>query len=381
MHLHPLAATAAVLFLTTVSFAQTPVPPVAGDLKITEIMFNPGPDACVTDANGEYFEVTNVSTKILDLNGIYFEDRNTTTGLPSGIGFQVLASVATLPPLYPGQRFVFARDAGGPFGTIPVVNYDYAVATGGAPVDKSQVASTGMMLNNTNVDGLFVSTGNFPSMGGTIIESVSYNASAAPLASNVGISAERIDLFANWEVTGASNVNNNVGQPLTTATYGNPDGVTCTGFQRGTPGSANSIDATGLWPHHELYDSVTYPNLGTLTAVGPVSVHAGVATFPVSDGGTGLAGLPYYLGYSDDNPFEFPIFLAIPGNPGSIVIDVGTSDYLSGYAFDGTGHDTAVVNVPNNPLLAGVKVQLQWLAVGSSPLIVLSNGLRITVSP
>jgi hypothetical protein len=374
-------ASAVVLALASFANAQTPVPPVAGDIAVTEIMFNPGPDACVPDINGEYFEIMNISNNLLDLNGIYIEDRNTTTGLPSGFGFQVLASVATLPPLYPGQRFVFARDTGAPFGLIPNVVYDYAVVTGPAPLDKSQVSSTGMMINNTGVDGLFIATGAFASLGGTVIEAVSYNSSAAPLLSNVGVSVERIDIFAPWAVSGVGNDNNNCAQPLLTATYGNPDGIMCTGMQRGTPGAVNSVDTTGLWPRHQVYDSVLFPNIGTITCVGPVSINAGSATFNVTDGGNGLNGLPYYLGYSDDVPGEYPIALFIPGNPGSFVIDLVSSAYLPAALFDGAGAGTSVVAVPPNPLLIGVKFQLQWIAVGTSPVIVLSHGLRITVSP
>jgi hypothetical protein len=357
------------------------VPPVAGDVAVTEIMFNPGPDGCVTDGSGEYFEVTNISIKVLNLNGIYVEDRNTTTGLPSGFGFQVLASVATLPPLYPGQRFVFARDPGAPFGTIPTVHYDFAASVTTPPVDKSQVGSTQMMINNTGVDGLFIATGAFASLGGTIIESVSFNGSATPLTSNIGVSVERMNLFAPWTVSGAGNDNNNCAQPLVTATYGNPDGITCTAMQRGTPGTVNSTDNTGLWPSNFLFDSLTDPNSLSMTIKGPLSMNAGALTF-VNTAGPALAGFPYYIGYSLYIPgSSTPIALFVPGNPGSIVLDLFTMDWLGGFTFGPLGVDSPSVPYAPNPSIIGIDLALQALTVDGGGVVQLTNGVKATVAP
>lgn len=229
----------AFILLATLGSAQI-VGPSTGDIVISEIMFNPGPDSCVTDANGEYFEITNISNKFLDLNGIYIEDRNVASGNPSGFGFRVSASVAILPILYPGNSFVFARSSNsGANGDIPIVNYAYAAA-GAPPADKSQTGASQMLLNNSNVDGLFVAVGNFPSMGGSIIESVSYNASLPPLVPNSGISAEREDLNATWAVSGEGNSNNNCSVP--TKTFGS-----CLTLQRGTPGETTLSSNKTEW--------------------------------------------------------------------------------------------------------------------------------------
>ena len=91
-------------------------------------MFNPGPDACVTDNNGEYFEVTNISTHVLDLNGMFVQDFITS----DNTFFQILPSVATLPPLYPGQRFLFCRKGSADSainGGLTNVDYGYAAST------------------------------------------------------------------------------------------------------------------------------------------------------------------------------------------------------------------------------------------------------------
>jgi hypothetical protein len=370
-----LAASTAVLFIAGIANAQ--VAPVAGDIAVTEIMFNPGPDACVTDANGEYFEIMNISCKALDLNGLYFEDRNTTTGLPSGFGFQVLASVATLPTLYPGQFFIFARSGNSLVnGGIPTVHYVYASTSTTPPVDKSQVGSTQMMFNNTNVDGLFIATGNFASLGGTVIESVSYNASVTPLTPNSGISAERIDPYTAWAVSGTGGTtNNNCIQ--STVTFG-----PCSPSQKGTPGARGATTVT-MWPSNSIYDSVSFPNTGILTGPEPVSVGVGNVSFE-AQGGINLAGQFFSFGYADNNPFEFPFSFFIAGNPGSIVIDLGTAAYLDdpSYQFDINGNCTFSVGVPNNPLIIGLTFQLQWLSFDPNAFqLIGSNGLYVLACP
>lgn len=373
MNLKSSVSCAAVLLGLT-AYASAQVAPSAGDIAITEIMFNPGAEACVTDANGEYFEVLNISSKALDLNGIYFEDRNTTTGNPSGVGFQVLGSVAVLPTLYPGQYFLFARSGNTSLnGGLPTPHYVYAATTAAAPVDKSQVGSGAMFLNNSNQDGLFVSTGNFPSMGGIIIEAVVYNASQAPLTPNAGISAERVDPFQPWTSTATSNTNS--AQPGVAAAFG-----PC--IQRGTPGAVNNTSSVINWPTNSTYDSVFFPNSGVLNAPNPVSVGVGSVILKAA-GGLNLAGQVFTFGYADNNPFEAPLAVFIPGNPGSIVIDLATAGFLDdpSYLFDANGDSTFAVAVPNNPLLVNMQFQLQWLSFDPVNFILVgSNGKLVTVT-
>jgi hypothetical protein len=366
------------------SFAQVPVPPVSGDIAVSEVMFNPGPDACVTDANGEYFEITNISCNVLDLNGLFIQDTVTS----DNTFFQILASVAVIPPVYPGQAVLFCRRGNVDSainGGLTNVAYAYAQANNTPPADRSQVGNLQMNFGNSaSGDGVRVTTGGpwvVPTVNpngyvqGTEIELVTFISTTAPFTSaGSGQGGERMNLFAPMQASGS--VNQNIA--VSTVTTVMPCG---TNTYVGTPGAANSTDTTGQWPRNTNYDSVNWPNIGTIVAVGPVSLNAGLARFKVTDSGNGLAFLPYSLGYSDDIAGEFPIDIVLPGNGGSIIIDLATSAYLSGYSFDATGADSPTVGLPNNPILIGLKFQLQWLAIGPNPLIVLSNGVRVTITP
>ncbi|MCA9694411.1 MAG: lamin tail domain-containing protein [Myxococcales bacterium] len=85
---------------------RDPVPPVAGDLVITEIMSDP---SAVTDAEGEWFEV--LATAPVDLNGLEMhKDPQKLIDAP-----EVLDAADCL-HLEPGERVVFAR------GLDPLVN-------------------------------------------------------------------------------------------------------------------------------------------------------------------------------------------------------------------------------------------------------------------
>jgi hypothetical protein len=376
--LAPLAA----LGLAQPLLAQsTPVPPVAGDLAVSELMFNPGPDACVTDNNGEYFEVTNISTHVLDLNGMFVQDFITS----DNTFFQILPSVATLPPLYPGQRFLFCRKGSADSainGGLTNVDYGYAASTSTPPADRSQVGSAQMNLGNSSTgDGIRLSVGGplvVPSpnpngyVAGTLVEIATVVVTSAPFTSSgSGQAAERIDLFQPMQFTGSVNSSN---LALSTVVHAMPCG---TSTFVGTPREANSVDNTS-WPSNTNYDSVSFPNSGTLKFTSPVSVGAGVATFKVTGGPT-LAGLPYYLGYAGDTLFEISIDTFLPGNPGSIVIDLNTAVYVAGFSFDGSSANSSSIAIPNNPLLVGAQFDLQWLALDPTLLIILSNGVRITI--
>lgn len=393
MHKHLLFITLTFGALTAAASAQ--VAPSAGDIAISEIMPNPGPDACVTDNNGEYFEVTNISKLILTLDGVFIQDAtiNTTTPsvTPTGVFFKIKASIAPNPAkitnFYPGQKLLFCRKANsGVNGNLANVDYEYAAAAG-APADNSQIASTGMNFNNGS-DGIFVTVGGpavVPTpnpngyVAGTIVEQISYNTSATPFTSSgAGQAGERKDLFSPMQIvfTGASapfGVANSSNLALSTKVN-----TSCTGNTFvGTPGLRNATDTTS-WPTNANYDSVNYPNTGAMKALGPISVGAGSIDFSVA----GPAGEALFFGYADDTngASEFPLSLIFPGNPGSIVIDLFTAGYLDGYSFDGSG--LINVGVPANPLIIGLKFELQWLAFDSvNGVLVASNGVRSEVCP
>lgn len=372
-----------VLAAAALPAAAQAVAPVAGDLAISEIMNNPGIDACVTDNNGEWFEITNISTKVLDLNGIFIGDGVT----PTAAFFRTMPVVATIPDVYPGQAIVFARRASALVnGGVSNVVYEYA-AVGTAPADNSQIGSTAMNLNN-GADGIHISVGGpltLPSPNpngyvlGTEIEAVTYDSSQAPYTSGGNATAaERKDLFAPMTFTaGAPNVNS---ANLAISTNGfhtflagscGPGTPTSDFTQFGTPGAVNSTDTTPIWPSNSIYDSVSFPNTGVLSPDGPATIGGGAMRLSVA---SGPALTPFFLGYAGDVVSETPISLFIPGNPGSFVIDLGTAQYTPLGAFNATGDGAFNVPLPPVPALIGVDIRLQWLAIDPSFVIVLSNG-------
>jgi hypothetical protein len=368
-------AAAAIAGVVVPNAAAQGVPPTAGSIAVSEIMFNPGVEACVTDNNGEYFEVTNISSVALNLNGIFVQDSALTTF------FRTTATVATLPPLYPGQSFLFCRTP--TFATNGnLSNVDYAYAASPVPADNATVGATAMNLNNSAPgDMIVISVGGpvtVPTpnpngyVAGTVIETVSYNPAVAPFTSSgSGQGAERIDLFSPMVVSGTANSTNMAVSTQAQVSCGTNNWV-------GTPRERNSVDAT-VWPQNVPYDR-TPANTGTLTFTGPASVGTGIANYKVTDGTPTLHGLSYYLGYSDNVPGDYPISLFIPGNPGSIVLDLVTAQYLPPNSFDGAGNGVGSVAVPPLPVLVGQTFQLQWLALDGTFTIVLSNGVKVTIT-
>ncbi|MFN0207470.1 MAG: hypothetical protein ACKVS6_14285 [Planctomycetota bacterium] len=399
--------------LTTTAAAQ--VAPGIGDIAVSEIMNNPGPAACVDDNNGEWFEITNISSVVLNMDGVFIQDStvNLTLGtvVPSGVFFKINASAACavnptkITNFYPGQKLLFVRHSTSDNGLTGIATADYAYAVTSpnpVPADNSQIAAAGMNFNNGN-DGVFVTVGGpaiVPAVNpngyvaGTVIESISYNSAAAPfVAGGSGNSGERMDLFSPMHIvftgTGPFVATNspNLAFSCKLGTQpddgiGDPSLCLPTAFYNATPGERNCTDITN-WPTNTNYDSVNYPNSGTMKAVLPVSVGAGIAEFAT----TGPANDVYYLGYADDTngTSEFPATLLPPffNSPGSINIDLFTAGYTGpDYAFDGTGAGLAQIAVPANPLIIGLKFELQYLAFDSVNLIyVLSNGVRVQIVP
>jgi hypothetical protein len=373
-----------VALLASVAAAQSV--PAPGDLAVSEIVFNPGPDACVTDNNGEYFELTNISTKVLDLNGLFFQDATITAGVaaPTGVFFRIVNPGPVL--LYPGQKYLLCRSANSAVnGGLTNVDYEYTAAT--VPADNSKVGTTSMNLNNRSTgDGIFITVGGpaiVPTpnpngyVAGTIIESVSYCATSAPFTSSGNAQgAERKDLFSPMVVAPASSpLANSSNLAVSTATK-----VSCVGNTYvGTPRERNSTDITN-WPTNTNYDSVNFPNSGALKAVLPLSIGAGIAEF-TADGGALAANGIISFGYADslNGAAEWPISLFLPGNPGSIVIDLPSAGYDNSYVFDGSGKADFTYPLPPNPLFIGMTLEVQWVSVDANITVICSNGVRVQI--
>jgi hypothetical protein len=371
------AALAALPILASAAFGQSPVPPAPGELVVSEIMFTP---VCSGSQNtGEWFEVTNISTKVLDVNGLYFQD-----GSVAGINgpdkyFRVLPSVATLPPLYPGQRFVFARSAD-PLnnGGLPQVDYSYAqdVNNPTAPADHSKVSFSGMNFSSQDPDGMHISLGAPVASGGTLIDTCSYNPVAFPFSLPYagGGSAERIDLFQPFTHNTATLANStNMAQALQTATFGS----CVVGPDWGTPGTVNSTDAT-IWPMYTIFNDSLNQNPGTIQISNPPSVGGAPMVLHMANG---VANAMYTLGYSSVES-ELPLGLILGGNPGALLLDINTTGFLldPGFLFDGAGNNTFVLTLPGDPGLVGQTFSFQWLTFDPVAFyLVASHGVRFTI--
>lgn len=364
----------AIAAFATASSAQ--VTPAAGDLVVTEIMFNPGPDACVTDVNGEFFEVMNISENALDLTGVYITD------VTAAANDYFRIPLGGVPVIYPGQMLTFVRRADLLINGGVSWNYEYTVTTGNpVPTDKSKVSSTGMQLSNsaTAIDGvkIFSALGGAPGSGTEVlIEQASYTSGAAPfnVSGSSGVSCERIDPFqpmlaTSGPLTNSTNAGQNAG-----LLFG-PCNMKC------SPGSRNNIDSTVNWPLNVPFDSVNYPNTGILSCAAPVSVGASTVKFRLNGGGV-LAGMPFTFGYSDNIPTEIPMYLLLAGSPGSIVLDLATIGFIDdpSFVFDGSGFADATILVPNDPLIIGLDFNTQFLGVDLVNFVVIgSNGLTVRI--
>ncbi|HKE01913.1 MAG TPA: hypothetical protein VKE69_12940 [Planctomycetota bacterium] len=373
MHRIRIVAPLALATLAASAAAQTPVPPSPGELVVSEIMFNP---LCAgSQDTGEWFEVTNVSNKVLDVNGVYFQD-----GPIPGASqrwFQVLPSVATLPPLFPNQRFLFARSAARfENGSLQNVDYAYAAAGPDAPADHSQVGHSQMSFSSQDVDGCHISIGAPIILGGTLIDTVSVNPVGAPFGAlfQGGISAERINLKAPMVVSGFTNSANlaKAVEPIPSLCVSQPD--------LGTPRLPNTADAT-VWgaPFFQAYDDASFPNSGTITPLEPASVSGGLLRYGL---GNGPAGQALLVAVADSAAPGLPIGLFLPGNPGSFVINLATATFFDpAVLFDGTGSTTMVLPIPPVPSFVGATIATQWVSVAPPLTIVLSHGELATFVP
>ncbi|HKE01912.1 MAG TPA: lamin tail domain-containing protein [Planctomycetota bacterium] len=375
------SAPLALVILAAPALAQG-VAPSAGDLVVSEVMINPGPDACVTDNNGEYFAITNISNKVLNLDGIFIQD----TVPPGATFFRVNASVSLLPitSVYPGQEVVFARNGDSSMnGNLPNVAYAYTQPAP-LPTDNSKIGTASMNFSNSAVDAVNISLGGpmvVPTpnpngyVQGTLIDAATFDITKAPFTgSGTGQALERIDLFQPMQLNGTANSSNlaisttvNVACPAGPNTY------------LGTPGTRNSVDAS-IWPSafQSSYMDTLAENTGLLRLALPATVAGSSVTFHST---AGRAGTAYTLGFAV-SASEFPFSLIFPGNPGAILLDLGSSQFLLGASltFDGSGNDDEFVVVPSVPAFVGAVVPFQWLAFdGIAGQLVASNGLNVTI--
>lgn len=367
------AIPASFLLLVSGAFAQSETP-APGDLAISEVFFNA---LCVDDDKGEWFEVMNISGKVLDLNGLYFQDG----AFPGANGdrfFQVLPSVATLPPLNPGETFVFARKGDpGVNGGIPVVHYTYT-SDGAAPADKSQVGDAQMNMGNSNVDGMHITLGAPAYLGGTVIDSVSYNPATGPIVPSDGVSFERLDMYQPCVVAGVSN-STNMAPTLLTATFGS-----CTPPDVGTPGTTNTLNGTPEWKLYLSYTDTAGQNTGTIKCITRLDNSAGSVTFKMSNGSPTNF---YTFGYAE-GASEIPLSFIVPGNPGALLLDLNTAVFAfdindPAYYFDANGEAQLTVPFTPDPSLVGKFFFMQWLGADfnlPTPFLV-SNGIRMYVTP
>ena len=165
-----------------------PRPPEPGELIVTEVMADP---SAVTDTNGEWFEIKNVSADPIELKGLVFADNTPTGRLTVGMSYILM----------PGAYFVFGRSA------------DRAL-NGDVPVDYEQQE---FLLNN-NGDTVQI----LRNMGGTLItiDQVVYDGSwpfRAGYAMGLGDgsnSSTANDNASNWcEATAEIGTTGNYGTP------------------------------------------------------------------------------------------------------------------------------------------------------------------------
>lgn len=354
LHAFCLVSALSLVFCSPAARAQSGVQPQPGDISISELMFDSV--TAVDDNDGEYFEVTNTSYKILDFSGLYIQDTET---LGSTTAPYVKIPSGALPLLYPGETFVFARsDNPALNGGIPVVHYCYSVTVGSpTPADKSKVSHTAMSFNNSAVDSIAITSEGPFNMGGSVIEMVTYDPTKAPFNSHVGIGFERANLLNPFA---AGNV------AASTATFG-------TVPQAGTPGMHNSNDTT-LYPCYYKYTAVApdSADIGILTASGAASIKGGNAILKFKNG---KANELYGVAVS-------PQASELPLLGGTVLVDLLQADIwaIDSFRFDGIGEASLVVPVP--PALAGVPIYLQWYCYDSiTGNWIFSNGLGVDVTP
>lgn len=331
---NPMKTLAILALSTALAFGQSLPPyPTIGELVITELMANPGGVIApgVTDEVGEYFEVCNIGSRIVDLQGCRFNDLTTT------VPYQVTIPIPI--QLMPGEFAVFIRNSQQAVAWgITAQTYAYVSAS---CAGTSCITVGGMNYGNTSDGVEFRDPNNnvldavgFGVLPATVPYATAFAGVPAPTGSYNGGSYERIDLLAPWS---AANV-----AAATTIIPADPV------YQnRGTPGRANSVDATRgrLLAASSL--SITSPCglvvLGTRWSLGNYALACSEALG---------APIPLTTNRTFDLAFG-PVFdfSITPGNP-----------FFSGFGIGGLGllgEAQALVNLPNDPGITGIPVYFQ----------------------
>ncbi|MSR75820.1 MAG: DUF839 domain-containing protein [Planctomycetes bacterium] len=314
------------LFMLVCAAAQTPV---VGELVISEVL----PDAAVIlDDNGEYFEVCNVSVRVLDLAGCSFIDTDSVSG----------ASITGTLLLQPGEFMTFIRDAAQATAwSIPGQRVGYAAVSASSCSAGVACVAAGSMTFNNGADGVVIMNA-----VGTVLDSVAWSSATA------GVALERVDLRSAWNAPG------NVVAAVFPLDANNS----------GTPGRANSADETKAWLRSAdsasgfVLATGAVPDiallLGTTAKLHLLSpAHGGgVRILAASTGNSpGFSVGNIFIGLNQDELFLISL---TPGNP--YFVD------FSGGAFDAYGADAASVLVPNVSALLGYEFYAAFVAADLS---------------
>ncbi|WP_445734095.1 lamin tail domain-containing protein [Mariniflexile sp.] len=186
--------------------------PNVGDIIVTEIMQNPDK---VSDANGEWFEVHNITTAPIDMNGWKLTDHNSSSYLNNTIGTTIVPAG--------GYLVLSTNGDSSTNGNIPVVNYDFGGSGTGLG---NALGSIVLTAENTEIDRVdWTNSGSFPVPTGASME-----------LSTTAYNSVLNDNGANWG--------------LGTTAYGDGD--------LGTPGTVN--DFTLAVNLNEIEGFEVYPN-------------------------------------------------------------------------------------------------------------------------
>ena len=158
-------------------------PPETGELVITELMIDP---TALSDNDGEWFEVHNITSETLNLSGMIVAERDAGGAISTAASGRFVVRDGV--EIEAGQWFVFADKAGG-LG---------AVAAADAP---DYVWDSGFGFTNSGTDELVLL------IGATVIDEVEFNLASRSLGASSGVAAN-LDVFigdatsnddpANW---------------------------------------------------------------------------------------------------------------------------------------------------------------------------------------
>lgn len=129
---------------TSTTIVDSPIQP--GDLVVSEIMADP---AAVADSVGEWFEIINVSGRVLGLDGLSVRDDASDLHVLAGAGLQIAA----------GQAFVLARNGDSAQNGGLAVDYVYSDFVLGNSADEIILEYAGTEIDRVAYAAGFVTTG------------------------------------------------------------------------------------------------------------------------------------------------------------------------------------------------------------------------------